>query len=145
VIAFVVVGAVLGGGPEDVADDYLGAQADGDFEELCELSSKRHQEEDLFSDLEGADDCGSFADAVEDQGDGEQSLADVFDDLEVDYEIGDTKEDGDKATVSYTYSIEYDGDDEEFGDFIEVKDEEAELVLVQEDGDWKVDEDNGGM
>jgi hypothetical protein len=75
---------------------------------------------------------------------GGPSFEEVFDDLEVDYEVGDATEDGDKATVEYTIEVNYTGDDE-FGQFFEQEKSDEELSLVKEDGEWKVDGDTSGM
>ena len=146
ILLFVLFTVILGGGPEDVASDYLEANADGDFEEACELSSKEHQE----SAFEGTDasECGELEEAIaksfEEQGiPGYDNYEDLFDDIEYDFEIGDVSEKEESATVEYTYTVEYTGDEEDFGGVFDQKDQDAEIGLVKEDGDWKVDSDSG--
>lgn len=93
------------GSPEDAVKSFFAAADDGDGERACELMT-----DDSVSALELGG--GSCADVMsEDSGD-----------LPDDFEVGDTTEDGDTATVTVS------GD----GDEIEVP--------VQKDGDeWKVD------
>lgn len=139
---FVVLSLVGGGSPEDVAGDYLEANGDGDAEKSCELSSEDHRQA-VF----GGDDCGKVEDALaedfEDQGiPGYEDYEDLLDDIDYEFEIGDVSEKEKTATVEYTYSIEYTGDEEGF-DIFNQEDVEAELELVKEDGDWKVDSDSG--
>ncbi|HYG94832.1 MAG TPA: DUF2510 domain-containing protein [Nocardioides sp.] len=136
VVAFLVLGALFGGGPEDVADDYLSASADGDIEELCELSSKNTQEAEFES--YDVDNCGDYTDAIEDSSDFEE-FEQVRDDFDVSYELGDVKEDDDTAEVKFTSTTEYNGDDEELGDLLSEEESEGTIYLVKEDGDWKVD------
>ena len=143
---FVWPGFFSGGNdPESVADDYLGALADGDFNEACELSSGDAQKK-IF-DESGASKCSEVEDKYNEQlaaqggGDDFQQL---FDDLDVNYDIGDVSESGDKATVKYTIEVKYNGDDE-LGQYFEQDKSSEELTLVKEDGDWKVDSDSGDM
>lgn len=93
------------GSPEDAVSSFFAAADEGDGERACELMT-----EDSVSALElGGGSCAEVM--SEDSGD-----------LPDDFEVGDTTEDGDTATV------EVSGD----GDTIEVP--------LQKDGDeWKVD------
>ena len=143
VILLVVLLNVLGGGgAEGVAEDYLEAGADFDIQRTCELSTDDHRQE-VF----GGTDCGNAEDTLNESFDGSgteyDSYEEIFEDLEYEYEIGDVKEDGDTATVEYTCSLKYTGDEEGFGEVFETEDDEADLKLVKEDGDWKVDADSG--
>lgn len=146
-VALLIIAVVLllvllgGGGPEGVAEDYVEAQTELDFERVCELTAEEQQKEIL----EGteSDDCGGLADVFEDEFTSE--IRGYVDDIEFDIEIDDVKEDGDKATVDYTVTSEYTGDDPDgFRDFTgedALEDEESDsLELVREDGDWKVAE-----
>ena len=84
-----------------------------------------------------------IAEDFEDQGiPGYEDYEDLLDDIDYEFEIGDVSEKETTATVEYTYSIEYTGDEEDF-DIFNQEDVEAELELVKEDGDWKVDSDSG--
>lgn len=142
IIFLVVIFSLIGGGgPKGVAEDYLDAAADGDFEKVCELSSKSFQRDSL--DEAGVDSCSEIDEAYEEsQAPDAPSFDEIFDDLDVNYEIGDVTEDGDKATVKYTLSIEYTGDEEGFAEAFEQPESDEELSLVKEDGDWKVDGDS---
>lgn len=144
IIVLVVLLSVLGGGgPKGVAEDYLEASADGDIQKVCDLSSESNQK--AIFDESGVDSCGDVEDALNEDAPEGQSIDDFYEDIEVDYEVGEAKEDGDKATVDYTFSMEYTGDEEGAAEFINQDDVKGELTLVKEDGDWKVDEDTGGM
>ena len=148
--AVLVIGVVLlvvlvgggGGGAEGVAEDYLEAQTELDFERVCELTAKDQQEEQLES--ADAADCGEIGDQS-----GELVTDEVrayFDDVEIDIEIDEVKEDGDEATVDYSYTSEYTGDDvegfkETFSTDETEESDTGTLTLVKEDGDWKVSED----
>ena len=144
IVIFVILKLIGGGSPEDVAGDYLEASADGDFEKACELTSEDYR----ASAFDGTKDCGKVEDEIaksfEDSGiPGYDNYEDFLDDIEYDFDIGDVKEKEKTATVEYTYSIEYTGDEEDFGDFFNQKDVDAEISLVKEDGDWKVSADSG--
>jgi hypothetical protein len=148
-VALVVVLAVVlfvfvlgGGGPGDVAEDYLEAESTADIEQVCELSSKASR--DRLQEFYEADDCGAVADKLEDDEDFQKGV-DFLDDVDVDIEIGEVDEKDDSATVRYTEDIEYTGDDVE--GFKEVFSEDTKfetkgtITLVKEDGDWLVDTD----
>ncbi|MDO9494166.1 MAG: DUF2510 domain-containing protein [Nocardioides sp.] len=147
-VALVVIAAivlftfVLGGGPGDVAKDYLEAESKADLEQVCELSSKESREG--LQDFYEVDDCAAVADKVKGEEDFEQGVK-LLDDVNVDIEIGEVDEKGDSATVKYSEEIEYTGDDEE--GFTEVFGEDTKfttkgtITMVKEDGDWKVESD----
>ncbi len=142
ILVIVLFKVVLGGGPGDVAKDYLEAQADFDLERACELTS----EKDLEGDFEeyDVDNCGDLVDAYEDEAsDGElDDFEEYQDDFNVDIEIGDVTEKDETAEVEFTTKTEYDGDDEDLEDYFgEAQEVDGTLFLVKEDGDWKVDED----
>lgn len=151
VVALVVIAVVVlfvfvlgGGGPKDVAEDYLEAGLDADLEQVCELSSERSQKEE-FESYE-VDNCADYADKLEGEEAAEFDKIKAFlDDLDVDTELGDVSEKDDTAEVKYTQKVEYTGDDDE--GFSEYFGEETKFTskgtirLVKEDGDWKVDED----
>lgn len=124
VIFIAVLLAVLGGGgPKGVAEDYLEASADGDIQKVCELSSASSQK--AIFDESGVDSCGDVEDAFNEQAAEGQSIDEFYEDIEVDYEVGEAKEDGDKATVDYTFSMEYTGDEEGAAEFINQDDARA--------------------
>lgn len=150
VVVLLVVGLVLlftvvlgGSGPADAAEDYLEAQADGDQEAVCALTSTESQDE-IFEVYE-VDDCAAFVAAFEDQ-EGFEDFASLLDDVEVDVEIGDVEEDGESATVDYTEQVEYTGDDaEKFAELFGEEDTKftvkGTITLVRQDGEWRIDED----
>ncbi|GAA3830377.1 DUF2510 domain-containing protein [Nocardioides panacisoli] len=139
---------ILKGGddPKSVADDYLGALADGDFNKACDLSSGDAQKK-IFDDS-GASKCSEVEDKYDEllaSSGQDGSFKDFFKDLDVNYDIGDVNENGDKATVKYTIEVKYTGDDETLGQAFEQPKSDETLTMVKEDGDWKVDSDTGDM
>lgn len=108
-IAFGVLIAGCGGGGDDPADtvqEYFDAATGDDFEGACELLS-----EQTITLIEGTgDDCPTALEADE--------ATPVPDD----FEVGDSTEDGDTASVT----VSGDG-------------EEVAIPLVKEDDEWKVD------
>jgi hypothetical protein len=139
IILLVVLFSVIGGGsPEDVADDYLKASAEGDFERACELVTEDDQDQ-AFEELD-IEDCGDVEDAVKDQPDyDEEEFEEYLDDFETEYEIGDVKEKDETAEVEFTTTTKYNGDDEDIEEFFSEEETEGTIYLVKEDGDWKVD------
>lgn len=135
----VLVTVVLGGGPEDVAEDYLDASVDADFERVCELVTEKDRDE-AFEELD-VDDCSDVEDAVrDDEAFNDQDLEDYLEDFDTEYEIGEVTEDGDTAEVKFTSTTEYTGDDEDIAEFYEDAEEnKGTIYLREEDGDWKVD------
>ncbi len=129
-----------GGGPKGAAEDYLEAASDFDFERVCELSTKDAIEPE-FEEAD-VDSCKGLGDYYDEQFK-TFGIDEFQDDLEIDVEIDDVKEDGDKATVEYTVKSKYTGDDEDgFREFTgedSLENEETgTLDMVKEDGDWKV-------
>lgn len=142
IAAVVLFTVVLGGGPKGVAEDYLEATLDLDLERVCELSSERSQDEE-FADFE-VESCGEYQEKFKEQENYDEIVA-IFEDVDTEVEIGDVEEKGDSATVEYTETIKYTGDDEEsfaefFGEETEIT-EKGTLTMVKEDGDWLVDND----
>lgn len=149
---FVLFTFVLGGGPDDVAEDYLRSEFDFDAEKKCELLSEKAQEEEL--ELAEVDDCEEYAEESEKnldesreqfEEDYDESLDDVVDDIDYSVEIEKVDEQGDDvAIVDYKETYEYTGGDddilEEVFDGEEKDTEEGQIKLVKEDGDWKVDD-----
>jgi hypothetical protein len=136
---------ILKGGddPKSVADDYLGAESDGDFQKICELESKDYQKQTL--DSIGASKCSEVEDKLNESLSGagiDQTYSEIFDDLDFNYDIGSSDENGDKATVKYTLEVKYNGDDETLAQAFEQDKSNETLTLVKEDGDWKVDSDS---
>ncbi|UMG94536.1 hypothetical protein [Nocardioides sp. TF02-7] len=141
--AFVWPGFLGGGSPEDVAQDYLDASADGDYEEVCDLASEKSLEED-FEEYD-VDNCGDYFDALEEDSDSgfdRDELEQLQEDFDVSHELGDVDEKEETAVVSFTQTVEYTGDDESIAEaFGDSEESEGEVHLVKEDGDWKVDLD----
>jgi hypothetical protein len=140
VLALVLVFFVLGGGgPKGVAEDFLDAQYSGDQEEVCELTSADRIKETLESN--DVKDCAALEDKLADD-ETTKEFTDLIDDIDSEVKIGDVSEKGDEATVRYTADLEYTGDDSErfeelFGGDTTFT-EKGTLTLVEEDGDWKV-------
>ena len=116
ILALALVGVGCGGGedsPEDVVDSFYSALSDGDAGEICGLLSDSAAE----GAAEGEDSCEAGVQKGIDSGEAEEALG-VADQVE----IGEAKVDGDNATVTVTH-----------------EGEEAEVPLVKEDGEWKID------
>ena len=111
--AFAVAGCGGEDSPEDVVESFYSALADGDAGEICDLLSSSAAE----SAAEDEDTCEAGVEKGIDSGAAEEALG-AADDVEV----GDATEDGDTAEVTVTS-----GDDE------------AQVPLVKEDGEWKID------
>jgi ABC-type glycerol-3-phosphate transport system substrate-binding protein len=116
VLALALAVAGCGGSdesPEDVTESFYSALADEDAGEVCDLLSESAAE----SAAGGGDSCeDGFKDALE-TGAAQAALG-----LADDIEVGDSEIDGDSATVTVTSG-----------------DQEDEVPLVKEDGEWKVD------
>jgi len=144
-LLIVVLVLVLGGGgdPKSVAEDYLQASAKGDVKKVCELSTKKEQE-DAFEEYD-VDSCGDYVDELKDDSDNNFSdYSDYADDLDVDIKVEDADEKEKSAEVDYTQKVKYTGNDDELaerfgGECYEVK---GTVELKKEDGDWKVSDDN---
>jgi hypothetical protein len=125
------------GSPEDAVESYYDAFIDGDFATACGLLSEDSQES-AFEEYD-SDSCDDWADdweASDEYADYEEFVQDV----EISYEIGEVKEDGDTATVDVTTTFDYTGDDPTFEDIYGEPTTET-LDLVKEDGEWRVAED----
>ena len=115
-LAFAFVVAGCGGGedsPEDVVESFYTALGDGDAEEICSLLSNSAAE----SAAEGEETCEAGIEKGIDSGAAEEALG-AADEVEV----GDAKEDGDTAEVTVSFG-----------------NEEAQVPLVKEDGEWRID------
>ena len=150
VLLLLVMGlrALGGGGPDDVAKDYLGATFESDFETVCELTAA--DQRDALLDGAGADDCDDFADRQEDQegdesdryeDDYDLSLDDIRDNFDHEVEIRDVDERGDEAIVEVRQTTEYEADDEFLRRVLDGDRRQSRtfaMRLVKEDGDWRV-------
>lgn len=147
IAVIVVLGVVLGGGgPGDVAEDYLKASYGSDSGRVCELVVESQREELL--DTYDVDDCEDYQDARDEEAEEfeDSEYADLFDDTTYSVEIVKVTEDGDRSTVRARVTREYVGDDE--GDardfFGSLKDTyPSKLLLRKEDGDWRVVQQDG--
>ncbi|MCW2816951.1 MAG: hypothetical protein JWN84_4406 [Nocardioides sp.] len=144
VLAVVLLAVLLGGGggAEGTAKDYLGAQADLDFEGACDLTAADLRRTQL--EAVEAESCEELAEKSDEFVTDE--IKGYYDDITIDIEIDDVSEDGDEAQVDYTVSSEYTGDDEDgFKEAFDSDDleetNEGTLDLVKEDGDWLVTAD----
>lgn len=160
IILAVVLFATLGGNdPESVAKDYIeeslraNVHVDGDHEKLCEMRTEDAREA-LLEGFE-VDDCGEYAEKreeaeaddrearAEDCADWEELTGDIGWEVEI-VEV-DENDDGDEATVEFEISYSFDGDEDKLedcdGDADEFDEtEDGELTLVEQDGDWKVED-----
>ena len=116
VCAFALAIAGCGGSdesPEEVTESFYSAIADGDAGEACDLLSDASAE----SAAAGGESCEEGFQNALDSGAAQAALG-VADDIEV----GDSKIDGDSATVTVTSG-----------------NQEDEVTLVKEDDKWKID------
>ena len=108
IIGAMVLWACGGGnlGPKETGEKFLKALAEGDYGTAKDYATKGSQESlDMLEKMGGGEATGSADDIV----------------------VGEVKEDGDKATLSYTE-----------------KGAEKTLNLVKEDGSWKAEFNKGG-
>ena len=114
-LASALVAAGCGGddSPEDVVESFYSALGDGDAEEICSLLSNSAAE----SAAEDEETCEAGVQKGIDSGAAEEALG-AADEVEV----GEVKEDGDTAEVTVTFG-----------------EEEAQVPLVKEDGEWRID------
>lgn len=107
-----------GGGdsPEEVVEDFYAAAADGDAEKMCELASEASAQSG--AEENDAETCEEGVQSSIDAGN-----LDEFSALVEGVEVGEATIDGDAATVAITSA----------------EGEEAEIDLVKEDDEWKVD------
>lgn len=139
ILVVVLFKVVLGGGPKDVAEDYLNATADGDFQKVCELVRDKDQKS-LFDELD-INSCGDVDDAIKnDPAVNQGDLESFQNDFKIEFEIGDVKEKDTTAEVAFTSTTKYSGDDESIkAAFKDSSEQKGTIYLVKEGGDWKVD------
>jgi hypothetical protein len=148
VVSVVVLALVLGGNdPKRVAADFFRAVESEDWEKVCAFSSAERQQS-LFAEVD-ADNCSDAADALAEQAEddgpwGDHDCVQVYRALETTYSVRDADEDGDRAEVDYESVTAYTGDVTKAEEcFLDPDDypetEEDTLILVKEDGKWKVD------
>jgi len=141
VVVLVLVFTVFRGGndPEGVAQDALDAASGGDFERLCELSTKDVQEANFeYFDVDDCAGVGEESEAAQEEGGFD------LDDFDTSFDITkvDEADDGESATVDYDVTVEYTGDDQDLQDaFGETETSSDSLDLVKEDGEWRIDSD----
>ena len=141
-----VAAAVLllrGGGALDTAEDYVQAQVGLDYERVCELTAADAQQvafetSDVASCRDLAREASGFLD---------EQLDTYYDDVDIEVEVDLVSEDDEAAEVGYTVTSDYTGDDPDgYRDAFdtEVLRETASgtLLLVVEDGDWRVSSDS---
>ncbi|MFT4189730.1 MAG: DUF2510 domain-containing protein [Aeromicrobium sp.] len=149
VLPLVLVLALSGGSPEDVAVEYVEAAADRDWAKVCELSTEEDREDSF--DSYDVDDCGEFAEEMEkeqeeyDWSDEEFGVPweELREDLELEIEVADVDEKSDrKVVVEVRGTTTYTGDDDDIAEYFEDYsdgDNTQEITVVKEDGDWKID------
>ena len=103
-----------GGSPEDAVKDFYEAFADGDGEKACDLLAE-DAKKGLGGECEQA--ISAFGGLIDDKA--KDQLKDA--------EVSDVEEDGDNATAK-----------------VKIGDQEEEVKLKKEDGDWKVTGDFAG-
>lgn len=151
ILAVVLVRGLTGGGPEAVAEDYLQAQFESDYGKVCELTAEDARQ--ALLDLRDADDCGELAEST--AKDEEEAAEDYEDQLDLSFdeirgnfdqevEITDVDERGDdEVVVSVRQTTDYKGDDAFLDEVLEGESHHSrrfDMLLVEEDGDWKVAE-----
>lgn len=155
-VAVVAVVALIGGvglfallhhdGPAEVAEDYLTAGFNADYETYCEMWTAESMEDEL----DGADvaDCQAYAEQSTD--DEDPDFMALLEDVDFDIAVGkvtEDEDDPDQVTVDWAIVWTYTGDDVEGAEELfdmdgRVGSHDGELDLVKEDGDWKVDADS---
>ncbi len=110
------------------AEDFLGAFAEGDFDKVAEVGADYFCEEDVTDIQSTADEMKSMSDEEIDAMMG--SMPD-FSEVDFEYDILETTEDGDTATVE----VEVTGPDFATG---EESTETSTMNLVKEEDEWKI-------
>lgn len=162
VAVLVVVGGVLvavrllgGNGPDDAADKLLASidQTDPDYAEQCALLSPKLRQQQL--EVARVKSCDGWVKAQEKQlaSSKDQKIsrdsactltfADFSDVVDFSYEITTVKEDGDKASVGYTTTTRFTGDDKTAkaclnGDK-KTQTTKGTLSMRKYDGEWLLD------
>lgn len=151
-VALVVVfTVVVEDSPEGVAEDFLDAGFDRNFDRICELYSEDRR--DYYFDRAEADDCDEYVDWAEgefdDFGDALDeaygiTVEEYYDAIDHEVEITDVDEESDDlVVVEYEETFAYTGDDEDIidrqfgGETTDV--DNGVIRLVREGGEWKVD------
>ncbi|MEP9382156.1 DUF2510 domain-containing protein [Nocardioides cheoyonin] len=152
VIAVIVVLVLtLGGGgggssddPKSVAQGYVDAVSDFDFDKACDYLSADAKKSMLSA--ADADDCSGVKDGLaksfDDQADGVMTFDEFIKDIDISVSLGEVKKSGDTATVDYKATMKYTGDNSALKSAFDSEDSSTsdEIDLVKEDGDWKVDQ-----
>ncbi len=130
----------------DVAEEVLEASADLDFEGLCELASAEKRKE-FFQATPGTSDCAAYDAEVRKQLDGIGfDVADYEQNAELAWEITESRVVGSEVEVDYEATLTYSGTDQEIKDIVKSSgDIEGTMTLVEEGGEWKLDDDTGGL
>jgi len=150
-LAVVIVVMARGGDPEDIAEDYLAAGFGSDYGTVCELTAKEPRQA-LLDDAD-AGDCDEYADAQREAEDEQSqeyeekyglSIADIRGNFDVEVEVDDVDEQGDgEAIVEIERTTEYTEDDDFLAEELDGERSSSQaftMRLVEEDGDWKVEE-----
>jgi len=152
VVAVIVVLALVltrGGGPGDVAEDYVEASFTGDHATLCDLWVEDRRDEALSS--YDVDDCDEYvAQMTKSDDDWHREFKESYDedyesyesDLELDVEEAEVDERDAEAEVDFTVTIRYGGDNDKIIDELFQGEKSAThdrtVTLEKEDGQWKV-------
>lgn len=112
-LALLAAGCGGGGSPEDAVSDLYSAAADGDYEQVCDLLT-----EEAAAEAQADEDAASCEEGTE------KALSGGAGDLLGDIEVGEATIDGDTGTVGVSFAGQ-----------------EDTVNVVQQDGEWKVDQD----
>ena len=133
-------------GPEEVAEEFLEAGFSAEYETYCELWTEESRQDEL--DSADVRDCEGYAEqATEDE---EPDFRSLLADVDIEIAVGavsEDEDDEDTVTVEWAIVWSYTGDDPEGAEDLLSMDGrvgayDGELVLVEEDGEWKVDADS---
>lgn len=130
--------ALRGPGPDDVAEDYLRAQWEGDARAECELASEQWQHF-LYEGRPFAD-CAAFA-AEKESTAGGTGFAKYARDTDIEVRVETAEDDGGKARVAYVVALRYHGADRAGFDALWQGGEPVDrgtVLLDEGDDGWRV-------
>lgn len=137
--AAALVLALRGGGPEQVAEDYLRAQWTGDWRTECDLATLEWRDADLYGGHPFAD-CAAYADAAK-EANADNPFLSYADDTDVDVTVQTLNDADGRARIEYVVEFRYHGDDPSGFDGLWQGGgayDRGTVELVEVDGEWRV-------
>lgn len=131
--------------PEQVAERYLDAGFNAEYETYCEIWTKESRQDELEGGEVG--DCEEYAEQA--TGDEDPDFRALLDDVDFHIAVGEVtkdEDDLDAVTVEWAIVWSYTGDDADRAEDLfdtdgRIGSYDGELELVREGGEWKVDAD----